>query len=49
MKKKFLSGVLVILLVAITFSVANFELNYTAFWCIWGIFPNLRKLLKQVS
>ena len=48
-EKYFLSGILVILLVAITFSLANFELNYTPFWRIWGICPNLTKLLKQVS
>ena len=48
-EKNVLSGILVILLVAITFSLANFKLNYTPFWCIWGIYPNLRKLLKQVS
>ena len=48
-ENKFLSCILVILLVPITFSLASFELNYTTFWCIWSIFPNLRKLLKQVS
>ena len=48
-EKKILSRLLVILLVAITFSLANFELNYTPFLCIRGIFPNLRKLLEQVS
>ena len=30
-EKKILRGILVILLVAITFSLANFELNYTPF------------------
>ena len=48
-EKKILSRLLVILLVAITFSLANFELNYIPFWCIWDICHNLRKLLKQVS
>ena len=37
------------LLVGITFSLANCELNYTPFWCIWGICTDLRKLLKQIS
>ena len=44
-----LSGILVILLVADTFSLATCELNYTPFWYIWGICPNLRELLKHVS
>ena len=48
-EKKNLTRILVILLVGITFSLDNCELNYTRFWCIWGICPNLRKLLKQVS
>ena len=48
-EKKFFSGLLVNLLVGITFSLANCELNYTPFWCIWGICSNLIKLLKQVS
>ena len=47
--KKNLSRILVMLLVGITFSLANCDLNYTPFWCIWGICPNLRKLLKEVS
>ena len=47
-EKKFLSRILVILLVGITFSLANCELNYTPFWFIWGICPNSRKPLKQV-
>ena len=47
--KHVLSGILVILSVAITFSLAYCELNYAPFWCIWGICPNLRKLLKKVS
>ena len=47
-EKKVLSRILVILFVGITFSLANCELNYTPFWFIWGICPNLRKLLKQV-
>ena len=37
------------LLVGIIFSLANCDLNYTPFWCIWFICPNLRKLLKEVS
>ena len=48
-EKKFFSGLLVILLVGITFSLANCELNYTPFCCIWGICTDLRKLLKQIS
>ena len=38
-KKKIQSDILVYLLVAITFSLANCEMNYTRFWCIWGICP----------
>ena len=45
----YISGILVTFLVETTFYLANCELNYTPFWCIWGICPNLRKLLKQVS
>ena len=48
-EKKNLSGILVVLLVAFTFSLTISELNYTPFSCIWVIFPNLRKLLKQMS
>ena len=50
-KKKNLKrySILVILLVTVTFFLANCELNHTLFWCIWGICPNLRKLLKHVS
>ena len=29
--------------------LANCKLNHTLFWCIWGVCPNLRKLLKHVS
>ena len=46
-EKNCLSGILIFLLVAITFSLANCELNYTPFWCVWGIYPNLLKLFKQ--
>ena len=35
--KKILSGILVILLVVTTFSLANCELNFTPFWSICGI------------
>ena len=30
------------------YSLANSELNYTPFWCVWGIYHNLMKLFKQV-
>ena len=45
----YISGILVTFLVETTFYLDNCQLNYTPFWCIWGICPNLRKLLKQVS
>ena len=47
-EKKFIRGILVIVLVAINFSLTNCEWNYTPFWCILSICPKLRKLLKQV-
>ena len=45
----YISGILVTFLVETTFYLDNCQLNYAPFWCIWGICPNLRKLLKQVS
>ena len=45
----YISGILVTFLVETTFYLDNCQLNYTPFWCIWGICPNLRELLKQVS
>ena len=45
----YISVILVTFLVETTFYLDNCQLNYTPFWCIWGICPNLRKLLKQVS